>query len=221
MLIRGMFFLLALSYFSCATTHHKERLINYNTIVPVTKSLQLNGYYYTELERDANASDSIEGKIKYLSVFFIYEDGFVVFLGGIDGVTNYFCADNPIIENSYENAHKNVALMLTAQFSNDPRLKRVCGFKPNDIVNKGLTEIIGDQIKIQFYAMEKQHVIKDSFNSYYLYELNGRLLSNASFAISSETNYRQNKTIKVEAIYKFIPMLTKPKVQNYFKENNF
>lgn len=220
-IIKGVLFFLVLSYCSCATTHHKDQLIDHKTIDLTATSLQLNGYYYTELERDANASDSIEGKIKYLSVFFIYEDGFVVFLGGIDGVTNYFCADNPVIENSYENAHKNVGLMLTTQFSNDARLKRICGFKPNDIANKGLAEIVDDQIKIQFYAVEKQHVNRDSFNSYYLYELNGRLLSNTSFTISSETNYRQDKTTEVEATYKFMPILTKPKVPNYFKEHNF
>ena len=219
--IKLILLLFVLIHFSCAVTHHKDKLINYRDTSNVSESLDLNGYYFTELERDANSNDSVKGKIKYLSVFFIYEDGFVVFLGGIDGITNYFCADNPVIENSYENAHRNVALMLNSQFSKNPRTKKVCNFKPNDISNKGLVKINDGEIKIQFYLVERQNPKKDSFNSYYLYELNGYVITKNSFKITSETNYRNNKTDSTLATYSFKPALVRPNMTNYFRDHNF
>lgn len=138
-------------------THHKDRLIDFENNQILQKTLKLNGYYFVELERQAQSFYKIHGeKIKYLSVFFIYEDGFVVNIRGIDGLTNYTCAQGKTSENSYDSAHKAIELMLESQNSEEKRTNRICGFKPNDIGNKGLARINSNKIKIQFYSIERQ-----------------------------------------------------------------
>ena len=144
-------------------THHKDKLIDFENNQIPKNTLKLNGYYFAELERKANNSDNNqETKIKYLSTFFIYEDGFIVNIRGIDGLTNYYCAENETYENTYERAHKVIELMLESQNSEDKRTKRICGFEPNDIGNKGLAKVNNDSIRIQFYSIEMQKPGKDS-----------------------------------------------------------
>ncbi|WP_179004721.1 hypothetical protein [Winogradskyella forsetii] len=218
-----LFLLVLMMISSCgiAKTHHKNQLINFEDNTITSQILTLDGYYYAELERDVlNTSDNIKSDvIKYLSVFFIYKDGFVVHIDEINGLSNYYCAEKELKENTYENAHEVIELMLQSQNSEEKRIKRICDFNPNDISNKGLAEIEKDSLKIQYYRMEGQSPRPDSFNSYYLYELNGIIKSDTSFMVKSKTAFRENKT-KIENItYKFKQTDKKPKIDNFFKKN--
>lgn len=202
-------------------THHKDKLIDFENNQIPKNTLKLNGYYFAELERKANNSDNNqETKIKYLSTFFIYEDGFIVNIRGIDGLTNYYCAENETYENTYERAHKVIELMLESQNSEDKRTKRICGFEPNDIGNKGLAKVNNDSIRIQFYSIEMQKPGKDSFNSAYLKEINGVIKSDSSFVINNETEFRTNKRTTENTLFRFRQTKQKPNIENYFKKNN-
>jgi len=209
-------------------THHKDKLIDFkNNSIP-EKTLKLNGYYYTELEYEyrENAPSFIGdyikktgiNKIKYLSVFFIYEDGFAINLNGIDGLSHYYCAQKEKYDNTYESAHKTIELMLESQYSTDNRTKRRCGFKPNSIGRKSLVKIINDSIKIQTYRIEHQ-TIPGGGNSAYLYELKGTINSDKVFIITSETEYRNNITMKENSTFEFRETEQKPNIKNYFKKN--
>jgi len=210
-------------------THHKNKLIDFKENSLKNERLKLNGYYYAELEREygENPPPFIDeyikktgiNKIKYLSVFFIYKDGSAINIGGIDGLSHFYCAKKENYENTYESAHKTIELMLESQYSTDKRTKRICGFKPNDIGNKGLVKINIDNIKIQFYRIEKQNRKIDSYNSAYLYELNGIINSGSSFVIKSETEFRTNKIISENQLFKFRKTDKKPNIENYFKKN--
>ena len=216
-----MILIASLIFSSCGIfkTHHKKELIDFEKNRIPTDILKLNGYYYAELERDANRNDKAEGKVKYLSIFFIYEDGFAINIGGIDGITNYYCADKVNYENTYENAHKTVQLMLEAQNSNDKRTKRICGFEPDDINKKSLVKIENDRIKIQTYRIEMQNPTKDSFNSAYLYELNGTIKSDSSFVMKSEMEFRTKEITSENQVFEFRQTEQKPSIENYFKKN--
>jgi hypothetical protein len=210
-----------LIFFSCGIfkTHHKKELIDFENNQIPKNVLKLNGYYYTELERNANENDRIKEKIKYLSVFFIYKDGFAINISGIDGITNYYCADKKNYGNSYENAHQTVILMLKAQNSNDKRIKKNCGFKSNDINQKSLVAIDNDKIKIQTYRIERQNPEKDSFNSAYLWEINGIIKTDSTFVIQNEKEYRTNESTTEMRVFKFRETEQKPNIGNYFKKN--
>lgn len=210
-------------------THHKGKLIDFeNNSIP-KKSLKLNGYFYTEheIEYGENSpyfiNDYIKktgiNKIKYLSVFFMYEDGFVVNVSGINGLSRYYCAEKETYENTYESAHKTIELMLQNQNSEEKRTKRICGFKPDDIGNKGLVEIKDESIRIQLYRIEMQNPLKDSFNSAYLYEMNGIIKSDSSFVIKSETEYRTNKTTAKNTLFQYRQTRQKPTIENFFRKN--
>ena len=200
-------------------THHKNKLIDFeNNSIPKS-TLKHNGYYYAELERKAYGSEIADGEnIKYLSVFFINEDGFVILVNGVDSLKNYFCASNKNSENTYESAHKAIELMLISQNSVEKRTRRICDFEPNDIGNKGLVKIEKDKIKIQFYKIEMQKPGRDSFNSAYLYEINGTVLSDSTFVVERETEYRTNKTTLENTLFRFRETEQKPNVENYFKK---
>jgi hypothetical protein len=221
-----------LTFNSCGIfkIHHKDKLIDFKSNQIPEKTLKLNGYYFAELERKygENAPPFIHdyikktgtNKIKYLSVFFINEDGFVIKVGGVDGLSHFYCAEKDTYENTYESAHKAIELMLKSQNSSEKRTKRICGFKPDDIGRKGLAKIDNNNnIKIQFYSIEKQNPTKDTFNSAYLYELNGIIESDSSFVIKSETEFRTNKKTSENQIFKFRQTKDKPNIENYFKKN--
>lgn len=223
--------IIVLIFNSCGIfkTHHKDKLIDFESNSLTNESLKLNGYYFTEfeLEDGENAppfiDDYIErtgiNKIKYLSVFFIYEDGFVIDISSINGLSHYYCAEKTNYENTYESAHKTIELMLESQYSSETRTKRICGFKPDDIGNKGLVQIDKDSIKIQIYRIEMQNPTKDSFNSAYLYELNGIINSDVSFEIKSETEFRTNEKTSENKMFEFRQTERKPNIENYFKKN--
>jgi hypothetical protein len=232
--IRNQIFIALIAGFLCTScgifkTHHKNKLIDFEQNVLTNASLKLDGYYFTELELeyDQEAPLYIDdyiaktgvNKIKYLSVFFIYEDGFIVNVGGVNGISHYYCADKEDYKNTYESAHETIALMLNSQNSFDKRIKRSCGFSPNDISNKGLVQIDDDAIKIQLYRIEMQNPTKDSFNSAYLYETNGIITSDTSFIIKSETEFRTNTTTPESAVFQFRQTKQKPNIENYFKKH--
>jgi len=110
-------------------------------------------------------------------------------------------------------------LMIEAQNSKDKKIKRRCDFEPDDINRKGLTEISGNQIKIQYYQTELQIAGKDSFNSFYLYEMNGGIENDTTFVINEIKNFRTESITKVNFIYKFKKNIQKPELTNYFKRN--
>lgn len=209
-------------------THHKDKLIDFSNNPITNESLKLSGYYFTELELEYGENsplyikDYIEktgiNTIKYLSVFFIYEDGYVIYLGGIEGLSHYYCAEKENYENTYESAHKTIELMLESQNSNENRKKRFCDFNPDDIGNKGLIQINKDKIKIQFYRIEMQNPTKDSFNSAYLYELSGILKSDSSFVINTEMEYRTSEMTTENQLFEFRQTKQKPNIENYFKK---
>ncbi|WP_299209884.1 hypothetical protein [uncultured Dokdonia sp.] len=223
--------LISLSINSCGIfkTHHKSELIDFENNSITKESLKLDGYYYTEFEIEygKNSPPFIDdyirktgiNNIKYLSVFFIYEDGFAINIGGINGLSRYYCAEKENYENTYESAHKTIELMLQTQNSEEKRTKRICGFKPNDIGNKGLVKINSDSIKIQFYRIEMQNPTKDSFNSAYLYEANGIIKSDSSFVLKTETEFRTNMTITKNKLFQFRQTEQKPTIENYFIKN--
>ncbi|WP_040254734.1 hypothetical protein [Psychroserpens mesophilus] len=223
--------IIVLTFYSCGIfkTHHKDKLIDFENNSINNQSLKLNGYYYTEFEFEfgENSPPFIDDyirktgikKIKYLSVFFIYEDGFIIKVGGINGLSHFYCAEKDTYENTYESAHKTIELMLKSQNSSERRTKRICGFSPKDIGDKGLAEIDNNNIKVQFYSIEMQNPTKDSFNSAYLYELNGTIKSDTSFVIKSEMEFRTNKKRTENKIFKFRQTDQKPNIENYFKSN--
>lgn len=210
-------------------THHKDLLIDFHTNSLSHSGLKLNGYYFVELEQDYGENpppfidDYIKETgihtIKQLSVFFFYEDGYVLNLRGINGLSRYYCAEKDHYENTYESAHRTIELMLQTQHATDKRTQRLCGFRPDDIDHKGLVRIENDQIKIQTYYIEYQST-PGAGNSAYLYELNGQLQSDTSFVIHSETRYRTNKTKAEHAIFQFRATTEKPNVDNYFKRHH-
>lgn len=210
-------------------THYKDKLIDFENNSLINQSLKLNGYYFTELELEYGENppsftdDYIEktgiNKIKYLTVFFIYEDGFIINVGGIDGLSRFYCAEKENYENTYVSAHETIELMLETQNSDEKRTKRICGFRPDDIGNEGLAQINKDSIKIQLYRIEMQKPTKDSFNSAYLYELNGSVESDSSFVINSETEFRNNKTTSENQLFEFKQTKQKPNIENYFEKN--
>lgn len=200
--------------------HHKNKLIDFENNHISKNSLKLDGYYFAELEHENLRFDKIYGKkIKYISVLFIYEDGFVVMKDCIDGLSYYYCAEKKIHHNTYESAHKALELMIESQNSMERKMKRICSFKPKDIMNKGLAKIENDSLKIQFYQIESQNPKKDSYNSAYLYELNGVIKSDSSFIIKSRTRFRNGMKTPENILYKFRQTDNKPKIENYFKEN--
>lgn len=209
-------------------THHKDKLIDFrNDLIP-KNTIRLDGYYFTELEREygENPPPFIDkyikktgvNKIKYLSVFFLYKDGYAINIRGIDGLSHFYCAEKKEYDNTYESAHKTIELMLESQYSTERRTKRICGFKPNDIGNKGLVKIENDSIKIQTYRIEYQST-PGAGNSAYLYELNGTIQSDSIFVINSETRFRTNKMTVENSVFKFRQTNKKPNIENYFKNN--
>ena len=204
---------------SCAVTHHKKNLKDFNTNAIPAGKLKLDGYYYTEFETDTNSNYNTNDKIKRLNAFFFYEDGFSLFLQGLSGLYRYYCAEGHKMENSFKNTHNNIKLLVEAQKSNDKKIRKRCDFEPSYINHKGLinlTETNG-KIKIQYYQTEFQIPNKDSFNSYYLYEMNGEVKNDSTFIIYELKNYRANKSEKVNIVYKYYNS-KKPKVTNYFKD---
>lgn len=233
-LVKNRIFLLVISlliFNSCGIfkTHHKNKLIDFENNSIINQSLKLNGYYFIEsiLEYKEDSLPFIDdyikrtgiNKIKYLSVFIIYEDGFMINVGGYNGLSRYQCAEKENYENTYESAHKTIELMLDSQRSTDKRTKRICGFRPNDIGNKGLVQINKDSIKIQLYRIEMQNPTKDSFNSAYLYESNGIIESDSSFVIKNVTEFRTNEMTSENKMFEFRQTARKPNVENYFKKN--
>ncbi|SMG35937.1 hypothetical protein SAMN05661096_02390 [Marivirga sericea] len=214
--------ILSLIFNSCGAfkIHDKHELIDFEDNQVPDNNLKLNGYYFAELEREAQSFDQIQGaKIKYLSVFFIYEDGFVINISGVDGLTEYYCAKKMTFDNTYASAHEAIELMLESQKSEESRIRRICGFEPHDIGNKGVAKISNDSIKIQFYRIEKQKPRIDSFNSAYLYEINGIIKSDSGFVIKNEIEFRTNKTTVENTVFQFRRTEQKPDIDNYFIKN--
>jgi hypothetical protein len=200
--------------------HHKNKLIDFENNPIPKNSLKLNGYYFAELEYENQRFNEIYGKkIKYLSVIFIYEDGFIIKKDCIDGLSNYYCAENKTHHNTYESAHEALELMLESQNSKERKIKRICSFKPNYVMNKGLAKIESESLKIQFYQIESQNPTMDSNNSAYLYELNGIIKSDSSFVIKSKTKFRNGVKNPENIFYQFRQTDKKPKIENYFKKN--
>ena len=69
------------------------------------------------------------------------------------------------------------------------------------------------------YQAEMQIPDKDSFNSYYLYEMNGIIKNDTTIVINEIKNYRTDSIIKVNYIYKFRRNIQKPEISNYFKKH--
>lgn len=209
-------------------THHKDKLFDFNSDLISNHSLKLNGYYFTEstVEYGEDTPPFIDDyiqktgirTIKQLSVFFIYEDGFVINIHRIDGLSRYYCAEKENYENTYESAHETIKLMLESQHATGRRTKRLCGFNPNYIGSKGLAKINNDSIQIQIYRVEYQST-PGAGNSAYLYELNGTVQSDSSFVLKSKTRFRTNKITSKNSVFRFRKTDQKPNVENYFKKN--
>ncbi|WP_422090825.1 hypothetical protein [Tenacibaculum ovolyticum] len=213
--------IIVLVFNSCGIfkTHHKDKLIDFENNQIPKNSLKLNGYYFAELESENKKFNKVYGKkIKYLSVIFIYEDGFII-TKSFNGLSNYYCAKNKAHQNTYESAHKALKLMLESKNSKERKIKRICSFKPKDIMNKGLAKIQSDNLKIQFYQIESQNPKMDSNNSAYLYELNGIIKSDSSFVIKSKTRFRNGTKKTKNILYKFRQTDNIPNIENYFKKN--
>lgn len=209
-------------------THHKDKLLDFESDLISNKTLKLNGYYFTEWEQEYGEDtppfidDYIEKTgirtIKHLSVFFLYEDGFVIAINRINGLSRYYCAEKENYENTYESAHETIKLMLESQHSTNRRTKRLCGFNPNAIGNKGLVKVNNDSIKIQTYSIEYQST-PGAGNSAYLYELNGTIQSDSSFVLKSETKFKTKEITSKNSVFRFRKTDQKPNVENYFKKH--
>lgn len=214
---------------SCVVTHNKKDLIDYETNTIPTNKLRIDGYYYHEYENEMDWENPPYYYKKYIdetgitkfqkvSSIFFYDDGFTFVLAGIDGLSNYYCAEGLKFENSYENAHNNIQLIIKAQKSIDKKIKKRCDFEPKNINRKGLTEISGNNIRIQYYQTEMQIPEKDSFNSFYLYEMNGIIKNDTTFVINKIKNYRTESITEVNLIYRYKKNIQKPEIPNYFKK---
>lgn len=231
--VKKRIFLILIIFFisiSCGIfkTHHKDKLIDFENNSLTNETLKLNGYYFSESEIEYGEDSPLYideyikktgiNKIKYISAFFIYEDGFTISVGGINGISHYYCAEKTNYENTFESAHKTIEILLKSQNSDENKIKRNCGFEPNDIGSKGLIKIKNDSVKIQTYVIESQ-LQPGSANSAYLYEMNGIINSDSSFVIKSQTRFRNNKTTSDNTLFKFRKTEQKPNIKNYFKEH--
>ncbi|CAA0207532.1 hypothetical protein [Tenacibaculum maritimum] len=203
-----------LGVYGCFTKiHHKEYLIKYNSVKDQKLPLSINGFYYTTYEWKG---------VKRIKVFILYENGFLVNAGDYDGVSNYFCSDKKFInDNSYDKAMENFKFCLDfLKNSNNLKKLKSCGFDEKGIYNKGLYKIDSKgEIKIQYYNLEREKEDKDSFNSYFLYELSGKILNKNEFKITKQKNYRKNKIDNKEIHFYFIPNNNKPEIKNYWIKN--
>mgnify|MGYP003574991879 CR=1 FL=1 len=201
--------------------YNKKELIDFKSNTIPAASLRLDGYYYNEFETDNNYRnyrymDSV--KIKTIRYFFIYEDGFALNLI-TTGVDPYYCVQNIVIENSFENAHNNILQKVEAQNSSIKKVKNTCDFNPNDVTGKGIVKINQDtgKITVQYYVMEyKDHNV--AISSYYLYEMTGDIINDTTFKINTLKSYKDNKVEDVNFVYRFRES-NKPVVPNYFKEH--
>lgn len=218
---KNLFVILLTTFtFSCAVTHDKKNLIDFKTNRISQSKLKIDGYYYYQFETETNQNYKTNDNIKRVNSFFIYDDGYCLYLPGIDGLYSYYCAEGNKYENSFENAHRNIGLLINAQNSSDKQIKKRCDFEPNYINHKGITKITesDNKIKIQYYQTEMQIPNKDSFNSYYLYEMNGEIKNDSTFVVSEIKNYRTNQIKNVNMVYKY-KKSRKPELINYFKKN--
>jgi hypothetical protein len=213
--IEVIFFVLC----SCAVTHNKKDLIDFKNNEISNSELRIDGFYFYEYETEPSYLYNTTEMIKRIDAFFIYDDGFTLFLSGIDGLYPYYCVEKQIFENSFKNAQTNIQQMIKAQSSSDNLIRKWCNFDPKYINHKGLTKITktDKRIKIQYYQTESQNLNTDSFNSYYLYEKNGEIVNDSTFIINEIKSYRLNKIEKVNQMYKFRKS-PKPKLNNYFKK---
>lgn len=219
-------YLVSITLISCAVTHNKHDLIDYKTNHVSTNSLRLDGYFYREYPYKTDSSDrnfvyaNAAEEIDHLDIILIYDDGFSIYLPGINGVEAYYCSVGHKRENSFNNAHRNFELMIEAETSNDKKIKNRCDFEPNYIDRKGLTLVSDDKIRIQYYRTERQVPGEDSFNSYYLYEMSGTIPNDSTILITSLKTYRNNSVKPVNYTFKFKRTKSKPVLENYFKKRN-
>lgn len=210
-MVRICMLILVLIFCSCvAVTHNKDKLLNAEQIANQETFLNLNGYYYSKFESE---------ETNYINAIILYEDGFLIYAGNFQGISNSYCNLNngSKIENSFENSlNKFESRLLYLNSSNDHKIFRSCKYLNGDIDKKGLFTVNNDSITIQYYQAESKKLNKDSFNSYYLYELHGVLINSESFKIFKKINYRSGNVEDVNLIYNFKSNKNKPIVSNYF-----
>jgi hypothetical protein len=205
------FLLFALSLQSCiAITHDKNKLLNPELLRNQKIPIATNGFYHSELNTNKG--------IKSIAVLILYDDGFLLNLGVYDGVSNTYCGVKKYYgDNSYAEAKSKLKSYLE-YLKSTGKIYSSCKIKNNDIDMKGLFQIKNDSIRLQYYVAETQNENKDSFNSYYLYELKGIIVNYQEFIITEKINYRKNTVEKVNLIYKFEENKDIPNVKNYFKK---
>ena len=198
---------------SCvSTTYHKEKLINCKSISKQLISLKLDGFYYSKIIQKFEKKEVL--------VLILYRDGFLINAGNYDALSESYCE---LSKSKYENTYENAILRCKKHFeylSESDKVFESCKFKENDIDKKGLFQIKNDSIKIQYYQAEPQNENEDSFNSYFLYELNGIILSEEVFHITEKINYRKKTKEKIDFVFSFNKDKNLPIISNYFLNSN-
>ncbi len=221
-------FLIALNLCSCiAVVHHKEKLIDVESIDTNKNILKTEGFYYHEYEYDnqnhfvkmKDAEGNYYNNIKYIKTFILNKDGLVIKGGEFNGVSDYFCTESNLPKkNTYINAIKKYKSILSfMNENNSTKPPRTCRILENDIDGKGLFKIENGNITIQYYKAESKIEDKDSSNSYYLYELRGEVISSESFKINQIINHRKSSNEDVNMVFIFEEDKNIPKISNYFK----
>ena len=188
--------------------HNEKQLIDARILARQIVPLKLNGFYYCELPRFNNNSES-----KAIMVLLLYKNGYIINDGMYFGNSTNYCTSNNSKENSFLNSvnqyKSRLKLLDDIKFSS-------CKIKNNDIDGKGLFMVKNDSIIIQYFKAEMKNEKKDSFNDYFLYELTGVLLDCETFHLIKLKDYRRNKEEKIDLTFKFENDENVPYMDNQF-----
>lgn len=216
-----LYIIFILFFNSCNIIHNKSYLekldLNKNAI-----NLKLNGYYYSEGEMEIivtsnfnnENSNSEKKKIKFLEVFFLYENGLILKLPNIKYNTKYYCSKNLNSDNNYEYLHSIVLDMVNSHFSDDKKIKRNCDFNTKNIQFKGIYKSNEDSIKLQYYDSRR---ISRWNSGWFLQEFNGKIINDSTFSIENTIDYKFKNIVNCSKTFKLKKINKKPEIDWNFK----
>jgi len=194
---------------SCnSVIHNKKQLMNAKIVEHQIVPLKLNGFYYCELSKFNNNSDS-----KAIMTLLLYKNGYIINDGIYFGNSTNYCTPHISKEISFLNSvnqyKSRLKVLNNTKFSS-------CKIKNSDINGKGLFMVKNDSILIQYFKAEMKNEKKDSFNDYFLYELKGVILNNETFHLVQLKDYRRKKQEKIDLTFKFENDENVPNLNNRF-----
>ena len=203
-----LYIIFILLFNSCTTIHNKSYLEKLDLKKNAT-NLNLNGYYFNEGVKEIVVTNSYNNgktlsekkKIKFLEVFFLYKNGFILKLPHINYNTKYYCSQHLNAEDNYEYLHNIVVEMVNSHFSLDKKVKRNCDFNTKNIQFKGIFKLNEENIKIQYYDSRR---ISRWNSGWFLQELNGKILNDSTFSIENTIDYKFKNVLNCSKIFKLI-----------------